>query len=282
MRIFFDFAGRFCHSAPKPHLQGDAMKPKTIFAALAAFAAALLLAACSTLPAPPAKPLRVGFTANYPPVCTERDGMPAGLEYDFAKALAKELGRPLEIVELPWERQIGALLDGSTDIIMSGMTATPGRSARVRFCTPYMVNPLVAMCRAGDQSAAAGPDKLLSGTPTVGVLHRTSAEDYATHHFIHARIVPLSKREDAPIHLANHRIDYYLDDFAAVANLISADETRLSFLPHAFQGQNLCWAVRPDQDGFRHECDRILARWKESGELDRMLLRWMPYLESLR
>ena len=258
------------------------MKPTSVLTAFAALAAALLLAACSTVPSPPAAPLRVGFTPNYPPVCMERDGLPAGLEYDFAVALAKELGRPLEIVELPWGMQIDALLDNRTDIIMSGMTATPARSARVRFCTPYMVNPLVAMCRAGDKSDTANPEELLSGTAAIGVLRRTSAEAYATHHFIHARIVPLSDRKDAPIHLANHRIDYFLDDFAAVANLISADETQLSFIPCAFQGQNLCWAVRPDQDGFRRDCDRIIARWKESGELDRMLLRWMPYLENLR
>ena len=258
------------------------MKPKTAFTAFAALAAALLLAACSTLPPAPAAPLRVGFTANYPPICMERDGLPAGLEYDFATALAKELGRPLEIVELPWADQIGALLDGRTDIIMSGMTATPARSARVRFCTPYMVNPLVAMCRAGDSANAASPDELLSTTASVGVLARTSAEAFARHHFPRARIVPLSSPSDAPLHLMNNRIDYYVDDFAAVVNLLGTDEARLDFLPWSLQGQNLCWALRPDQDDFRRDCDRIIARWKESGELDRMLLRWMPYLEDLR
>ena len=258
------------------------MKTKSILNVLAALAGALLLGACSTVPAPPAEPLRVGFTPNYPPVCMERDGLPAGLEYDFAKALAKELGRPLEIVELPWAMQIEALLDNRTDIIMSGMTATPARSARVRFCTPYMVNPLVAMCRAGEPATAVGPDELLATTATVGVLARTSAEAYAQHHFPHARIVRLSARGDAPLNLVNRRIDYYIDDFAAIANLLSDDESDLDFLPYPLQGQNLCWAVRPDQDNFRHDCDKVIARWKESGELDRMLLRWMPYLESLR
>lgn len=258
------------------------MKPKTVLSVLLAAAAALLLGACSTVPRAPAEPLRVGFSANYPPICMERDGMPSGLEYDFAVALAKEFGRPLELVEVPWSRQIDTLLEGRIDIIMSGMTATPARSARVRFCTPYMVNPLVAMCRAGDATSMAGPDELLSTTAPIGVLARTSAEAFAQHHFPHAKIVPLSNRADAPIHLANRRIDYYVDDFAAVANLLSADEAQLAFLPYPLQGQNLCWAVRPDQAEFRQQCDAILARWKKSGELDRMLTRWMPYLADLR
>ena len=258
------------------------MKPKTILSVLLAAAAALLLAACSTVPPTPAEPLRIGFSPNYPPICMERDGLPAGLEFDFAVALCKELGRPLELVELPWGQQIDTLLAGRIDIIMSGMTATPARSARVRFCTPYMVNPLVAMCRAGEAESLAGPDELLSTTEAIGVLARTSAEAFATHHFPHARIVPLSSRADAPIHLLNHRIDFYVDDFAAVANLLSSDEAQLAFLPYPLQGQNLCWAVRPDQTEFRQQCDAVLARWKKSGELDKMLIRWMPYLADLR
>ena len=258
------------------------MKPKTVLSVLLAAAAALLLAACSTVPSVPAEPLRVGFSANYPPICMERDGLPAGLEYDFAVALAKELGRPLELVEVPWSRQIDTLLEGRIDIIMAGMTATPARSARVRFCTPYMVNPLVAMSRAGDAESLAGPDELLSTTEAIGVLARTSAEAFATHHFPHAWIVPLSSRSDAPINLLNHRIGFYVDDFAAVANLLSSDEAQLAFLPYSLQGQNLCWAVRPDQAEFRQQCDAILARWKKSGELDKMLVRWMPYLADLQ
>ena len=257
------------------------MKPKAILPVLAAALSALVLAACSTVPRTPPEPLRVGFTPNYPPVCTESDGLPSGLEFDFAKALCKELGRPLEIVELPWAQQIDTLLAGRTDIIMSGMTATPARSARVRFCTPYMVNPLVAMCRAGDAATAASPDELLSTSAAVGILARTSAEAFVTHHFPHARIVRLATRDDAPVNLANRRIDYYVDDFAAIANLIAGDEAELAFVPYPLQGQNLCWAVRPDQDELRHQCDEIIARWKKSGELDRMLLRWMPYLAAL-
>lgn len=262
------------------------MKPKAILTRtlplLAALLAALLCAACSSLPPRQADPLRVGFSSSYPPVCMEIDGMPAGLEYDFAKALARDLGRPLEIVELPWGRLIDAQLAGQTDIIMSGMTATPARSARLRFCTPYMVNPLVAMCRAGEPSATIGPDELLTTTANVGVMARTSAEAFAKHHFLHARVISLADRSDAAINLMNRRIDYYIDDFAAIANILSSYEAQLAFLPYPLQGQNLCWAVRPEQEDLRRQCDETIARWKKNGDLDRMLLRWMPYLADLQ
>ena len=69
---------------------------------------------------------------------------------------------------------------------------------------------------------------------------------------------------------------------AAIANLRSSYEAQLAFLPSPLQGQNLCWAFRPDQTEFRQQCDAILARWKKSGELDKMLVRWMPYLAVLQ
>lgn len=249
---------------------------------LAAMLAAIVLAACSSIPRQPAAPLRVGFSPSYPPICMEIDGVPAGLEFDFATALSRELGRPLEIVEVPWNQLIDAQLSGQTDIIMAGMTATPARSARLRFCTPYMVNPLVAMCRAGEPAATVGLDELIHTTANVGVMARTSAEAFAKHHFPYARVISLADRSDAAINLMNRRIDYYIDDFAAIANILSSYEAQLAFLPYPLQGQNLCWAVRPEQDDLRRQCDETIARWKKTGDLDRMLLRWMPYLASLR
>jgi polar amino acid transport system substrate-binding protein len=263
------------------------MKPKPILtrtaSVLAVLLAALLSGACSSFPLPrdSAPPLRVGFTPNYPPICMEIDGLPAGLEFDLANALARELGRPLELVECRWQELIDAQLSGQTDILMAGLTATPARSARLRFCIPYMVNPLVAMCRAGEPAASVGADELLQTTANIGVMARTSAEAFAKHHFPHARVIGLSDRSDAAINLMNRRIDYYIDDFAAIEYIISENESQLAFLPYPLQGQNLCWAVRPDQDELRRQCDETIARWKKSGELDRMLDRWLPSYKDL-
>ena len=92
----------------------------------------VLLAACSTNPqrggqtgAQPT-PLRVGVTPNFPPMIFKLRKSLVGVEVDLAHALGRELGRPVEFVELPWDAQIPALLQGKTDIIMSAMTANFG------------------------------------------------------------------------------------------------------------------------------------------------------------
>jgi ABC-type amino acid transport substrate-binding protein len=95
-------------------------------------------------------PLKVGITPKFPPVIFRENSRIAGVEADFARAMGEALGRPVQFVEVGWEDQIPALMEGRTDIIMSGMSVTrarelPSRSparisslARWRWCGARM------------------------------------------------------------------------------------------------------------------------------------------------
>ena len=63
--------------------------------------------------------------ANHDHVLIGRAG---GVERDFhlmGEELAKALGRPLELVSVPWEMLFEDLNAGQVDILMSGLTVTP-------------------------------------------------------------------------------------------------------------------------------------------------------------
>ena len=81
-------------------------------------------------------PLRVGITPDFPPVIFKQAGKLAGVEVDFADLLSRELGRQVKFVELKRDDQISALLEGRTDIIMSGMSVTEPREIRIDFTSP--------------------------------------------------------------------------------------------------------------------------------------------------
>src|SRR5206468_10265090 len=89
--------------------------------------------------------LKVGITPEYPPLVFRQPDSTNGLEIELAKALGKELGRPIQFVVLEWEDQIPALLDRQTDIIMSGMSITKTRQLRVAFSKPYLQSELRAL-----------------------------------------------------------------------------------------------------------------------------------------
>jgi polar amino acid transport system substrate-binding protein len=85
--------------------------------------------------------LRIGTTGNQPPFSMKaKNGELIGYEVDLAKALAKNMGVTLKLVEMPFSDLIGALKTGKVDAVMSGMTMTPERNLEVLFAGPYILS----------------------------------------------------------------------------------------------------------------------------------------------
>src|SRR5262249_52015304 len=104
-------------------------------------------------PAPSAAPpsqIRVGGTPNYPPLIFKEDGQLRGLEADFARQIGEDTGAKIVFVELPWEEEIPALEKNKVDVVMSGLSVTEDRAARVAFVTPYAEVGQMALIRNAD------------------------------------------------------------------------------------------------------------------------------------
>ena len=85
--------------------------------------------------------IRIGTTGNQPPFSMKaKNGELIGYEVDLAKALAKNMGVKLKLVEMPFSDLMGALKTGKIDAVMSGMTMTPERNLEVLFAGPYILS----------------------------------------------------------------------------------------------------------------------------------------------
>jgi len=248
---------------------------------ISALLLALMVSSCSTPRGGKPGPLRVGVTPNYPPLIMKQGEKAAGVECDFAVQLAAELGRPLQILPVPWELLLEELEDGRIDIVMSGMTITPAREVRATFCDSYMNNPLVAISRRGESGNFPAANIILGWNGSVGVLTDTSADAFVRRSFPNAKILPLTSPDDVAFYLANQRIDLYIDDFAAAVGIVSRNETRLELVRIPLGTQELAWAVQLGDETLRLQANEALARWRENGYLDRILDRWMPYRQQI-
>ncbi|MCB1846466.1 MAG: transporter substrate-binding domain-containing protein, partial [Halieaceae bacterium] len=83
--------------------------------------------------------LRVGMSADYPPLAFKQEGQIVGIEADNARAVGEIIGRRIQLVDMLFEKLIPALLAREIDIIMSGMSVTAQRSAQVSFTDSYML-----------------------------------------------------------------------------------------------------------------------------------------------
>lgn len=242
---------------------------------------ALAMSACAAqhLPPPRQPVLRVGVTPDSAPYVFVAQDRYAGIEIDFAGRLAAALGRPLEIVPVPWDEQIPSLLAGRTDVIMSGMSITPDRAARVAFGAPYLTTSLQAVVRREDAERWPTPEALLRTSPRIGVKRGTTGEALVRQRRPDEDIVLYRQSRDAITELANHRIDVYVSDAPVIHAAVTRYAPTLVAYPRVVGEQSLAWAFRPGDADLRGAANAVLQRWRADGTLRHVIDAWPSIVE---
>ena len=81
--------------------------------------------------------LRVGMSTFVPWAMRDKQGELIGFEIDVATRVAEDMGVKIEFVPTAWSGIIPALIAQKFDVIIGGMSITPGRNLTVNFTTPY-------------------------------------------------------------------------------------------------------------------------------------------------
>lgn len=259
------------------------MKIRTLLCISLIGIAAVLMGGCTTgLGTDKAPTLRVGISADYPPIIFRQGNHIVGVEADLAKALAASLGMQLEYVLLRWEDQINALNAGQTDIIMSGMSVTRARQLRVEFCDSYLRNGLAAAVPADAIGSYRTTRDVLETVGYIGAVRGTTGETFVKQNFPNADLVLLNKLSDAPYQFAGRRFKVFIHDIYAIAWLVSENETDYAGVWHPLTDEDLAWAVRRGDPEFRKAVNDTLAGWRSDGTLDRILDRWIPARNQIK
>ncbi len=230
-----------------------------------------LASAADSLP-----PLRVGITPNLPPLAFKQNGKIVGIEADFAQRLGKQLGREVKFVQLEWEDQIPALLDGKTDIIMSGMTVTKTRQFRVDFCAPYLRSGQMALVRRENLNnyAIGFP---MSPPGVIGVEKGTTGEFLIQQEFSQSKRKAFSNGEQAVKALKKKQIGLFISDAPTIWWLASENEADgLVSVPIQLTDEQLAWAVNKSDVVLLDMTNKILEKWQQDGEANQIIKRWLP------
>jgi polar amino acid transport system substrate-binding protein len=114
------------------------------------------------------KELVVGTAASMPPLnMTTKDGQIIGVEMDLARLFAGGMEVKLTVKPMHFNDLLPALESGQVDMVLSGMTMTPGRNLRVAFVGPYFASGksiLAKMVNVGSIDEIAkmnNPEKVL-------------------------------------------------------------------------------------------------------------------------
>lgn len=242
----------------------------------------------SSKPATPAPrahevpPLRVGVTPNFPPMIFNQQGELAGVEVDLMKMVGRDLGRPVQAVILPWDEIIDELLSGKVDVIMSGMTITEARKMRMAFTDSWMNSGLMAMMRQKDTGQFNSAADIAQSYARIGVLARSTGHDYVRKNCPNAKLVRIASAGDAAVQLQRNRLDLYIDDIPSILWQVSSYEAELAVMMERLTIDQIAWGVRRDDTALTAQLNEVIRRRKQDGSIDAVLLKWLPYYESIK
>lgn len=167
--------------------------------------------------------LIVGFCAQYPPFESknEKTGEFEGFDVDLARAIAKELGVKVKLVDAEWQGLLAGLKKGDYDTLITCMSKSEARGENTNFSDVYYTLPDVIVVRK-DESTITGKDELKG--KVVGVQLGSGSEQLAdSMKGMFKEIKKYNYNPEAFTDLKVGRIDAVLVGYAYAVNQMKAD-----------------------------------------------------------
>ena len=239
---------------------------------------------CQPSVAPPTPPsadtLRVGISTNAPPFAFRQGGEITGLEPALVLKLGNYLEKKVRFIEVPWDEQIDYLMQGKTDIIMSGMTITKARSALADFSLPYLRSGQILLVRMEDrQRFSTGVDSLLNTNYRIGTVAGTTSDFFVTTAINGANEVVFKSSQEAVDALIGNDIDAFIYDAPIVCYYAARhqNDKLVPILTMATE-EYIGWAVRKGDAELLKKVNEFINSYKNQGTLQDEIKYWIPYL----
>jgi polar amino acid transport system substrate-binding protein len=221
--------------------------------------------------------LRVGLTGDQPPLNMKtRSGEVIGLEVDLARALAESMGVRMQIVEKPFAELLPALEKGDVDLVISGVTITAERNARVAFAGPYFVTGAAILSRdaklASSQETAALDDPKYRFVALAG----STSEHFVRTELPKAQLATTTNYEAAVQQVIAGQADAMIGDYLACAIAVWRHPDAGLVEPGSpLTAEPLGIALPPDDPLFVNLVENYLATLEQTGLLTAIKAHWL-------
>ncbi|WP_094603043.1 Glutamine-binding periplasmic protein [Sporomusa silvacetica DSM 10669] len=245
------------------------------FASLILLVLTLSLAGCggNQSAQPAAKVLKVGAEATFPPFefQDEKSKEYAGFDVDIMKAIGKQMGLEVQIVNTGFDGLIPALEGSQIDAIASAMTITDERAKRVNFSKPYYKSGLSIVVKS--DNVTINNFKELEGKRIAVQIGTTGAE-------------AVKKIKDAKVREYNSASEAYLELKAggadAVVNDLPVNEYYLAkggskdakLVGEILNAEEYGIAVAKKNTELAGKINKALDEIKQNGEYARIYEQW--------
>ena len=220
--------------------------------------------------------LRVGLSGSQPPLnMTNKRGQIIGLEVDLIEALAEAMGLRVRLVQRPFGELLSALENGEVDLVISGMTITAERNARVAFVGPYFISGKSVLTLSDTIARVDSSTQLDSPERTYVAVAGSTSEDFVKRVLPSAQLLTTPDHDTAIQMVLDSKVDALIADFpiCSVA-VLRYPEAGLSVLMTPFTIEPLGIALPADDPLLVNLVGNYLTTLEETGLLTRFKAKW--------
>lgn len=221
--------------------------------------------------------LRVGMTGTQPPLnMRNKNGELIGLDVELARALADAMNLELILVETLFVDLLSDLEAGEIDLVISSLTITPARNARVAFAGPYLISGSSLLTRKDLALELTNLSALNSADRTWAALEGSTGEALILEALPLAKYVSIEDQEKAVVQIGRGELDGLIADLPFVSFEIARNpELGLATLPSPFTTEPLGIALPPNSPLFANLVQNYLNTLDYTGQLIQMKARWL-------
>lgn len=220
--------------------------------------------------------LRIGLSGNQPPLnMKSRSGRIIGLEVELVQALASSMGLEARLVQKPFAELLPALERGDVDLVISGMTITPERNARVAFAGPYLISGKSVLAKSKRISSVETPAELDEPSRTYAALAGSTSEAFVKDILPRARLVSTPDYDTAVAMVLQDEVDALVADYPICAlSVLRHPEAGLSMLTTPFTLEPLGIALPAEDPLFVNLVENYLRTLEGTGLLTQLKAKW--------
>jgi ABC-type amino acid transport substrate-binding protein len=237
----------------------------------------LLLLFGDALAAATSPKLVVAISIERPPLAFKHAGVVKGLQVDLARALAAALEFELSLYALPEPRVIDALRGGRIDVALSALPSTELSALGLATSEPVLNTGQMAIIRTADLNRFPRLIDLELTREKVGYQRGSLGARLVQARMPRAERVPFANATEGLAALREGEITVFIHE-ATTAWALAADpeETDLMALFQPLSAERQRFVTRAEDVKLLRDLNRVLDAWRGSGELERLIRRWIP------
>lgn len=225
--------------------------------------------------------IAIGCEATYPPFTFRKGQEIVGYDVDLATMLFAPIGVKPNFIDTEWAGVIPSLYVGRFDIIMSSMSYTKERMAKVGYSIPYAEASQALLIRASDVATIKGIDDLSGkvlgvklGSPGE-ILQKTLTQQVATARGAgFAGVKTYDDHAAAYLALGQGTVDGVLNTLPTLGDVVKSSRGRFAIVRGVAKQNWAGIAARQDEGALiAYINEQLLAREKD-GQLGALQKTW--------